>query len=181
MGDAQAIGRQRQLRKGSTPGLSGRARAAAAAADRVQRELLFRILLQSPSLLDEVAEEFASLDIPEPELDKLRREILEIEALHPGLDASTLRQHLLMNGFAATVDALLSPSVDSGFLIRRSAIDDARNEWAHVIGMLMGGQRSALAEASNHLIDDVSTASWERFLAARERALQQNRQMTSSI
>ena len=142
--------------------------------DRVQRELLFRILLQWPSLLDEVAEEFATIEMPEPDLDKLRREILQIEALHPGLEASTLRQHLHTNGFAATVEAFISPSVDSGFLIRRSATDDARNEWAHVIEMLMGGQRSVLAEASNHLIDDVSVASWEHFLAARERALQQN-------
>ena len=47
----------------------------------------------------------------------------------------------------------------------------ARDEWAHVIGMLMGGHRSALAEASNHLLDDVSAANWERFLAARERML----------
>ena len=134
--------------------------------------LLFRILLRSPSLIDEVAEEFAAIEIPEAELDKLRREILEIEALRPGLDASALRQHLLLNGFAATVDALLSPSVDSGFLVRSSDSRTARNEWAHVIEMLMGGHRSALAEASNHLIDDVSAASWERFLAARERALQ---------
>jgi DNA primase len=142
--------------------------------DRVQRELLFRILLQWPSLLDEVAEEFATIEMPEPDLDKLRREILQIEALHPGLEASTLRQHLHTNGFAAAVEAFISPSVDSGFLIRRSATDDARNEWAHVIEMLMGGQRLVLAEASNHLIDDVSVASWEHFLAARERALQQN-------
>jgi len=141
----------------------------------VQREILFRILLQSPSLIDEVAEEFAALIIPEAELDNLRREILEIEALRPGLDASALRQHLLLNGFAATVDALLSPSVDSGFLIRRSTSRDARSEWAHVIGMLVGGQRSALAEASDHLADDVSKVSWERFLAAREHALQQDR------
>jgi hypothetical protein len=77
-------------------------------------------------------------------------------------------------GLRATVDALLSPSVDTGFLIRRSTIQDARNEWAHVIEMLMGGRRSALAEVSNHLIDDVSPASWEQFLAARERALRQS-------
>lgn len=142
---------------------------------RVQREILFRLLLQSPGLIDEVAEEFAVLEVPEPELDKLRREILEIDALRPGLDALALRQHLLLNGFAATVDALLSPSVDSGFLIRRSAARDARKEWAHVVGMLVGGERSALAEASNYLIDDVSTASWERFLSARDRALQHGR------
>ena len=39
----------------------------------------------------------------------------------------------------------------------------------------MGGRRSALAEASNHLIDDVSAASWERFLAAREQMLREDR------
>jgi len=123
----------------------------------------------------EVAEEFAAIEIPEAELDKLRREILEIEAVRPGLDAPALRQHLLLNGFAPTVDALLSPSVDSGFLVRRSDSRRARDEWAHVIGMLMGGYRSALAEVSNHLIDDVSAAAWERFLAARKRALQEGR------
>lgn len=122
-------------------------------------------------MIDEVAEEFAALDIPEAVLDKLRHEILEIEALRPGLDASALRQHLTLNGFAATVDALLSPSVDLGFLVRRSDPRLARDEWAHVIGMLMGGRRSAVAEASNHLSDEVSAASWERFLAAREELL----------
>jgi DNA primase len=148
---------------------------------RKQREILFCLLLSFPSLLDEVAEEFAALEIPEAGLDKLRREILEIEALYPGLEASALRQHLHTNGFAATVDALLSPSVDSAFLIRRSAIDDARSKWAHVIGMLMGGQRSVIAEASNHLIDDLSVASWEHFLAAREQSLQQNGGSDDSI
>ena len=71
------------------------------------------------------------------------------------------------------MDALLSPSVDSGFLVRSSDSRTARDEWAHVIGMLMGGHRSALAEASNDLIDDASAANWERFLAARERVLRE--------
>ena len=143
--------------------------------DPEQRRLLFRILLQSPWLISEVAEEFAAIEIPEAELDKLRREILEVEALRPGLDASALRQHLQLNGFAATVDALLSPSVDSGFLVRSSDLRTARDHWAHVIEMLMGGHRSALTEASNHLTDDASAANWERFLAARERVLREVR------
>src|SRR5271170_521134 len=142
---------------------------------RRQREILFCLLLGSPGLIQEVAEDFAAIEIPEAELDKLRREILEVEALRPGLDASALRQHLLLNGFAATVDALISPSVDSGFLVRSSDSRMARDEWAHVIGMLMGGHRSALAEASNHLIDDASAANWDRFLATRERVLREVR------
>ena len=139
---------------------------------RVQRQILFRILLDAPALIGDVAEEFAALPVPEAELDKLRREILEIDALRPGLDAQALRQHLLLNGFAATVDALLSPSVDTGFLVRRSASRDARSEWAHVIGMLAGARQSAVAEAKSRLIEEVSPASWEIFLAARDQALQ---------
>ena len=139
---------------------------------RVQRELLIRMLLRYPALVADVAEEFAALDLPEPMLDKLRRKILETDALHPGLDARALQQHLSLNGFAATVDALLSPSVDTGFLDRRSDPSTVRSEWNHVIGMLMRGDRSDLREAGVHLIGDVSVASWDRFLAARERAVQ---------
>jgi DNA primase len=168
-------GRKHRLRNPGDPWfVEDRARLPRSPA-RMQREILFRILLRCPTLIGEVAEEFAAIEIPEAELDKLRREILEVEAARPGLDASALRQHLLLNGFAATVDALLSPSVDSGFLVRSSEPRTARDEWAHVIEMLMGGHRSALTEASNHLTDDASAANWERFLAARERVLREVR------
>ncbi len=168
-------GRKHRVRNPGDPWfVEDRARLPRAPA-RMQREILFRILLRCPTLIGEIAEEFAAIEIPEAELDKLRREILEVEALRPGLDASALRQHLLLNGFAATVDALLSPSVDSGFLVRSSELRSARDEWAHVIEMLMGGHRSALTEASNHLTDDASAANWERFLAARERVLREVR------
>jgi hypothetical protein len=39
--------------------------------------------------------------------------------------------------------------------------------------MLTGDDRHALTEATIHLISDLSPENWERFLAARERALQQ--------
>jgi DNA primase len=168
-------GRKHRLRNPGDPWfIEDRARLPRSPA-RMQREILFRILLRCPTLIEDVAEEFAAIEIPEAELDKLRREILEVEALRPGLDASALRQHLVLTGFAATVDALLSPSVDSGFLVRSSESRTARDEWAHVIEMLMGGHRSALTEASNQLTDDASAANWERFLAARERVLREVR------
>jgi len=115
----------------------------------------------------------ASLDTPETELDKLRHEILGLEASRAGLDAGTLQQHLVKNGFAATVDALLSPSVDTGFLVQCPDPTSARREWTHVIRMLRGGERSAVAEVSNDLERDVSAEMWERFQTARERALQE--------
>jgi DNA primase len=142
---------------------------------RPQREILFRILLYFPALIDTVAEELASLEIPETELDKLRHEILGLKASPRGLDAGTLQQHLVKNGFAATVDALLTPSVDTGFLVRCPDPTSARKEWTHVLRMLRGGGRSVMAEVSKDLERDVSAETWERFQvqAARERALQE--------
>jgi DNA primase len=139
----------------------------------VQREILFHMMLRFPALIDEVAEEFAMLDVPELELDKLRRAILDVAALQPGLDAEALRQHLVQNGFAATVEALLLPSVDTSFLARRSDPSSVRNEWAHVFKMLVGEDRCGLAEAGNNLIEEVSAENWDRLLAARERADQE--------
>jgi DNA primase len=139
---------------------------------RIQRENLFRILLNFPWLIDEVAEELATLELPEPELDRLRREILDSEALPPGLDARALQQHLVENGLAATVDGLLLPAVGSIDLARCSDPSSTREKWVRVTRMLAGGDRRALAGATNDLISDVSSERWEQFLAARERALQ---------
>jgi DNA primase len=141
-------------------------------AQRLQHEILFRILLHFPCLIVEVAEEFASLDLPEAEFDKLRHQILALEASWPGLDAGTLQQHLVQNGFAATVDALLTPSVDTGFVVRCPDPASARNEWTHVIRMLGRGARSVMAAGSD-LESEVSAEMWERFQAAREQELQQ--------
>ena len=138
---------------------------------RLQREILFRILLSFPSLIDDVAEELAALEIPDSELKQLQHEILAVGASRPGLDARELRQHLVQNGLAATVENLLLPSVDTAFLVRCCDPISARKEWVRVTSMLTGGDRCALAEATNDLIVDVSPESWQRLLSARERAL----------
>jgi len=143
---------------------------------RTQRENLFRMLLHLPCLIDEVAEEFAALEMPEPELDSLRQQILEWDAAGSGLDAGALQQHLVENGLAATVERLLLPSVDATFLVRCCDPVSARKEWARVTRMLTGGDRCVLAEATDDLISDVCPESWERFLAARERVLEEGAQ-----
>jgi DNA primase len=138
---------------------------------RIQRENLFRMILHFPYLVDQVAEELSALEIPESDLDSLRRQILERDAPESGLDARAFQQHLVENGLAATVERLLSPSVDTTFLVRCSDPVSARKEWVRVTRMLTGGDRCVLAEATDDLISDICPQSWERFLAARERAL----------
>jgi DNA primase len=138
---------------------------------RIQRENLFRMILHFPCLIDQVAEELAALEIPESDLDSLRQQILELDAAGSGLDAHAFQQHLVENRLAATVERLILPSVDTTFLVRCSDPISARKEWVRVIRMLTGGDRCALAEATDDLISDICPESWERFLVARERAL----------
>jgi DNA primase len=135
---------------------------------KIRCEILLRLLLEFPTLIGEMAEPLAAVEIPESELDKLRDEILEVAALRPGLDAPALRQHLLLSGFAATVERLFSPSVDKGFLVRRFDPNFARKDCAHVIGMLMQEDREGVSAIGSDLSDDLSPESWERFRAAAE-------------
>lgn len=139
----------------------------------LQRKILFRILLHFPCLIEQVAEELASLDIPEPELDRLRQEILRLEAPQPGLDARELQQHLVQTGLATAVDALLSPSVDADSLVRCPDPSSARRVWTEVITMLKCGEPSAVAEAGRDLGTEMSAEKWDRFLSAVEQAQQQ--------
>jgi DNA primase len=141
--------------------------------ERLRRQVLLRMALQHPFLIGEASEEFAEVDFPEPELDRLRREILEVEALRPGLDAAALRLHLEQNGFATTVDGLLSPAVDhAGFLSRDADTESIRLSWHHVLGMVGEGARSELARAVDALAQDPSPANWARFLALHGREAQ---------
>jgi DNA primase len=141
---------------------------------RVQREILFRLLLHYPDLVEEVAEELAALALPEPELDRLRRAILGIAASHPGLDARTFQQHLLSHGFAAIVEPLLLSSVDTGFLVRCVDPISVRREWTHRISMLTTGDRNGFTEAAQELGSNLSEQSWERFRAEWERLLEEH-------
>ncbi len=135
---------------------------------RLRREILLRMLLHHPFLVAEATEEIAAIDFPEPELDRLRREILQVEVLLPGLDASGLRQHLERCGFITTLDGLLSPAVDhAGFLGRDGDDEAVRQGWLHVLRMIGEENRSERANAAEALARDPSDATWERFLALR--------------
>jgi len=73
---------------------------------RLHRQIFLGLLICYPALIDEWFEQIAELDLPEPELDRLRSEILEVGHSHLGLDAEQFRQHLASCGHADTVSVL---------------------------------------------------------------------------
>jgi hypothetical protein len=70
------------------------------------------------------------------------------------------------------VDGLLVPSVDSTFLVRCCDPISTRKEWSRLASALTGGDQNGVAEAANDLVSEISSENWERFLAARGRALE---------
>ncbi len=87
---------------------------------RRNREIVLGIFVAHPALIDEWVENLAAIDFPEPELDNLRRSILQVAHTDPGLDAQTLRQHLALCGHAQTLGALaITTARHAGFAVGR--------------------------------------------------------------
>jgi DNA primase len=86
---------------------------------RVNREVFLGVLVGHPAQIDELIEEIAAIEVPEPELDSLRRAILEIAHANPGVDASFLQQHLALCGHATILSALaITVEKHAGFAAR---------------------------------------------------------------
>jgi len=73
---------------------------------RRKQEVLVALVLHSPDLLDDIIEDFAEVELTANDLDKLRREIINVHASEPGLDAATLKHHLSNHGFGRDVETL---------------------------------------------------------------------------
>jgi hypothetical protein len=111
--------------------------------------------------MDEIEEQFASFEFPEENLREFRREILNAQAMRPGLDGDSLHKHLRLNGFSSTVDELMSPSVHSDFIYRSSGAVSARDLWDHVTSMMIA-RSSKLDRLDLDLTDEQN---WERHRA----------------
>jgi DNA primase len=139
---------------------------------RRAQEVIFATLLNHPALLDAVNEDFAQIEQLPTDLDKLRREILNVSAVRPDLDAASLRLHLSQTGFGRTVDGLLSPQVyiHAGFARPDAELAEARRGWAAACGELYRRLHlsAEIDRAERGLADDMTEASWAQFNALRE-------------
>jgi DNA primase len=140
---------------------------------RRNREIVLGIFLAHPVLIDDWVEDLAALDFPEPELDNLRRSILELAHTGPGLDAQTLRQHLALCGHAQTLgDLAIATSRHAGFAVCRGddpdVIRQGLKETLQIL-QISRGETEAEAEA---LAADPSDDNLRRLAALKERELQ---------
>jgi DNA primase len=140
-------------------------------AQRRREEILVATFLIKPALLHELAEDFAALDLAAPDLDKLRRGIINTFTSHPDLDAAALRLHLCQDGFDRAVDGLLSPQIyiHAGFARNEVDIEAARGGWLHLRDLLYQARLAGeIARAGQGLAEDTSEAPLARLDALRQ-------------
>ena len=140
----------------------------------MQREIFLAVFVRWPGLIEEWIEEIAAIDVPEPELDSLRRAILESAHAHPGLDASAFQQHLANCGHAEILSALtLTVARHAGFAARGG--DDPEvirlglTETLQLLRAQHPGDREAASRAFGA---DMSDENWQRLKALKDREAQ---------
>ncbi|MGD9615466.1 MAG: DNA primase [Alphaproteobacteria bacterium] len=150
---------------------------------RRNREIVLGIFITHPAIIDEWVEDLAALDFPEPELDNLRRAILEVahtgQGLEAGgldaggLDAQTLRQHLALCGHAQTLGALaIATARHAGFAVCRGDDPDVIRQGLKETLQLLQTSRNEAEAAANTVTVDPSDDDLRRFAALKERELQ---------
>jgi DNA primase len=152
------------------PGAGLGARRGTDALHRRQDQILLAAALNHPGVLDEFAERLASINLSQPKLDKLRKEILLVYADCSGLDSDGLKRQLREQGFADELDELLGPDVYVHAAFARPGVpfEDAAIGFKQTLLRHMAPMRSAeLDQAKKTYASEPTTENWTRLQTLR--------------
>lgn len=113
-------------------------RTQAAQSSQAQEQLLVYAMINHPWLAEKYSEEAAGLPLSDPELDKLRQDLLVSLDMGDDLDCTALRNHLADRGFADLIARLdrspvLSPA---GPASPDTSAQDVEEMWKHLLARL---------------------------------------------
>ena len=108
-------------------------------AERMHTRALLAAFLNHPFLFDHWHEALADIEFADAGLDSLRREIVNVTATRPGLDADALQSHLAESEHAFMLSHVMQKDVAGTFpFTRREAFpQDVRAKVAEIFGRLM--------------------------------------------
>ncbi|HET6376599.1 MAG TPA: hypothetical protein VFF88_11175, partial [Methylocella sp.] len=98
---------------------------ALSAAKNLHERRLLGLLICSPHLVERYSEALAWIAFEDPQLDRLRRELLNVAASGKRLDKSAIEDHLVRQGFSTLAERLTTHSVLQSDL-RGQADEEAR-------------------------------------------------------
>jgi len=146
-----------------------------------RERLLVTMIVNRPALLSRVEEEFTAAPLSSPELDRLRRAILEIAIRAPDLDSAGLKDHLSTQGFSQAVERLSAPlhwserRLEDKYLGADVPLSELERGWRHVLSC-HGRAVTMIAElraAERDLAENMTDENFAR-LKALKREIERN-------
>jgi DNA primase len=175
-GRARAAGEKmgEKRRFGPPPALGGEAARQAGPDNlRLQGEVILATLINHPMLVASRLESLAHLTLPPGQLDKLRQAIIDHAAHHPDLDPEGLKDHLISQGFAATLPDILRRAGLNRFTLPSAPLETAGEGLDHVLGLLRERAMQQEADAAARQFGEALTDETQsRFERARDLALE---------
>ena len=170
-------GRFGNQRYDPTPAMPPVPLAAPEALIRRREQGLLAALINHWALMDEFAETLGTLDFFDPDLDKLRQEILLLYGSTPDLDSDAVNTHLQEAGFASQVQAILAPDAltHAGFARVEAESAAVRLGIAEMMdGLREQGRRAELVEAERAYAENPTEENWSRLQECMVTAHHQN-------
>ncbi len=145
-----------------------------AAAGR-REELLVLTVVNHPEIMENHFEDFASVALSAPHLDRLRRSIIDIAAVESALDYDSLAHHLAKRKLSQQVKAVedsVSLSMD-WFVDPSAALEDSLTGWRHILARhKRDGLKKDLDEAQRLLGTEATSENLERLKLAKTALLE---------
>src|SRR6266436_2810153 len=119
---------------------------ALSAAKNLNERRLLGLLICSPHLIERYSEALAWLGLDDPQLDRIRRELLNLAASGKRLDKAAVQNHLVLQGLGLLAERLQTHSVLQSDL-KGQADDDAREVlWLRTRAQLADPDSSGIGE-----------------------------------
>ena len=155
-----------------TPELRRSAIASGTGGGQGREGLLLLTVLNHPELLENYAEEFSSVEIRTPALDRLRNEIIDIAALHAPLEREALKNHLLNRDLADIARRLEAGTAFAGdrHAWPDAPPDEAEAGFLHTLARHRRaiGLEAELKAAERVLAEEMTEENYARFRAIQE-------------
>lgn len=126
------------FRTGASPKLKALANVDLQSQAAIRRERLMMItLINHPFLIEDHLERIAELDMTSADLDRLRRQILDVASLHQPLDTTAMRDHLRQQGLADEVERLEAGLTHRSdwFAFSEAAPPDVMVAWLQMVAL----------------------------------------------
>lgn len=139
-------------------------------AEATRRRILVATALCHPGLFDHVGERLGLLDIPEPDLDKIRQALLILLGRDPSLDFNSVKSHLHADGLESAVNGLLTSNVwvHAAFSRPDADFEAARTGWDHTFELTRRVDLKAdIDRIVEQLGEDPTPETFETFVALK--------------